>query len=184
MPMMYFSILIDFVNSFLQHGAVLTALLASLALLGISVLRYAKGIMHDLLTWMHRVEEQVTNLEKAWTAPNGHLIDHSACFGGVRDCLDEIRAIAKRFDKVFMEHHEDTKRIAHEDHWKNCEIERCPQLLHIHTRLSEVIRITEDLAERAEESRAETREAINIYMRRFDDFASHAIAALRRNGWD
>ena len=131
---------------------------------------------------MLHIEEQVTKLEKAWTQPNGNVVSHSACVTAVRECLDHVREIVTRFDAVFMEHHEISKRIANEDHWKNCELERCPQLHRLHSQLSQAIRVTEELAARADESRAQTREAIHVLMRRFDDFASHAIAALRRNG--
>lgn len=180
--MFYFGLILDYINATLNHGAGLTIFLTLIVILGIVACRYARSLVGRISEWMQHLEEQVAKLEKAWTPPNSDVVSHSACVTAVRECLDHVREIATRFDAVFMEHHEAAKRVANEDHWKNCELERCPQLHRIHSQLNEAIRITKELAARADESRAQTREAIHVLMRRFDDFASHAIAALRRNG--
>jgi hypothetical protein len=178
----YFGLILDYINATLNHGVGVTLFLTLVVVLGIFACRFARSLVGRIAEWMEHLEEQVAKLEKAWTLPDGSVVSHSACVTAVTESLREMREIATRFDAVFMEHHEATKRIANEDHWKNCELERCPQLHRLHFQLNEANRMTEELAARADESRAQTREAMHVLMRRFDDFASHAIAALRRNG--
>jgi len=68
------------------------------------------------------------------------------------------------------------------DTWRDCPLERCGPLKPIADGLADLREKLIALHQEAREDRAETREAIHIVMRRFDDFASHAIAALRKNG--
>lgn len=131
-----------------------------------------------------RLGDQVDRLEKAWTGPNGKMLDQSACLTDAHTTLAEIRQIATRFDSVFMQHVKDTERVAQEDHWKNCPVEKCPHLQRFSDKIDGIAEDIADFAEEAKFSQESTQEAIGVIMRRFDDFASHALAALRNSKTD
>lgn len=106
---------------------------------------------------------------------------HAAQF---QSLLTEIREAVTRFDGVFVKHVQDTERLSNEDHWKSCQLDKCPYLLKFFNKLEGVAQETRDFAEAARLSREQTRELISILMRRLDDLFVQQIALLRRNGWD
>jgi hypothetical protein len=138
-------------------------ILPGLALGSFLAFKYVKS-------WALRVYDLFEKMEK-----------HTAQF---QSMLAEIREAVGRFDGVFLKHVEDTERLGNEEHWKNCQVDKCPYLLKFFNRLEDIAQETRDFAEAAKLSREQTRELITILMRRLDDLFVQQIAVLRRNGCD
>jgi len=109
----------------------------------------------------------------------GALKEHSDEFSTL---VGEVRAALSRFDCGFSQHVEDTERLSHDDHWKSCQVDKCPYLHKFFTQLVDTEQMIVKFSDEANASRERTHESINVMMRRFDDFAVQAIAAFRRNG--
>lgn len=120
---------------------------------------------------------------KAWALRIYDLLEkmenHSSQFPMM---LAEVREAVARFNGVFIKHVQDTERLGNEDHWKSCEMDKCPYLQKFFNRLDNVADETRDFAEAAKLSREQTRELIRVLMRRLDDLFVQQIAVLRRNG--
>lgn len=80
------------------------------------------------------------------------------------------------------QHLADSERVASEEHWKNCQVDKCPYLSKFFEELRDTRQIIEHFSGDAQTSRAETRTAIDTIMRRFDDFAVAMLSLSRKNG--
>jgi len=154
----------DMLEAIQAYGLFVTfVVIPGLALASLLAVRYVKS-------WAIRAYNLFEKIEK-----------HAAQF---QSMLAEIREVVGRFDGVFVKHVEDTERLASEEHWKSCQLDKCPYLLKFFNKLEGIAQETRDFAEAAKLSREQTRELISILMRRLDDLFVQQIAVLRRNGWD
>ena len=99
-----------------------------------------------------------------------------------QELFDKIDAVLERFDGGFMSHVEDTKRAADEEHWKSCQIDRCPYLQKFFESLRDVDEHILHYAKECERSHRESTEAMTIILRRQDELFSAILGWVRKNG--
>lgn len=121
-----------------------------------------------------RVKSWVDDKFEVFKALKGHADEFSTL-------VEEVRGALTRFDSGFSQHVEDTERLSHEDHWKSCQVDKCPYLHKFFAQLEDTEQMIVKLSDEAKASQAQTRADINTIMRRFDDFASAALNLARRN---
>lgn len=96
--------------------------------------------------------------------------------------FEDIKEIVKRFDYVFMQHVEDTERIASEEHWKFCQMDKCPYLQKYFEELRDQTQLINHFHENIKSSYKSMKESNSIMMRRLDDFSAAVMTWYRRNG--
>ncbi|MBI4962511.1 MAG: hypothetical protein HY913_04480 [Desulfomonile tiedjei] len=131
--------------------------------------RYVLHLRDKVQNYLTNVEQRIEKITDAWVK-NGKVVDQSVLTDEMRQAVQEIREINQKFDDVFMCHVEDTKRLADEEIWKHCPIERCPNLSQVLTFLEQVNRELKEFATEAQESRVQTRSSISDISTRIDKF--------------
>jgi hypothetical protein len=95
----------------------------------------------------------------------------------------EVHSLMLTLTDGYENHIEDTKRMADEELWKHCPIERCPNLQKVITFLETINRELKDFAESAKESKSATQDSIVEVSSKIDNFinglGSEFIATLR-----
>ena len=119
---------------------------------------------------------------KSWLDKQANLFEklNSNC-DIFTDMVEEIRGRAERVDGLIIKLSEDTERIASEEHWKSCTVDRCPYLQKFYSELKGATHLIQTFSDEARVSREGTKEAVNTMMKRIDDFAIAVIAALKKN---
>jgi hypothetical protein len=116
-----------------------------------------------------------------------HIVVVEAHVQDLPGLVNEIRETNKVFHETFKRHVEDTDRLNSEEHWKHCQVDRCPYLQKHFAEHGEALRDVVDMIRQfsgdATASRQFTQESINTIMRRFDDFATAMLALSRKNGF-
>lgn len=95
----------------------------------------------------------------------------------------EIYALVQSFSDNYQDHIYDTKRMADEELWKHCPVERCPNLQKVINFLEQISRELKDFADSAKDSRSTTQASITDVSEKIDKFinglGSEFIMTLR-----
>lgn len=101
----------------------------------------------------------------------------------IKTQVEPIHGIVKAFNDSQMDHILDTKKMADEELWKHCPVERCPNIQKVINFLEQISREIKEFSDTAKESRGATQASISDVSAKIDTFIHNLggefIATLR-----
>jgi hypothetical protein len=150
----------------------------SLLLLTIIVIWTWRLIKKQTQTWRGLINKADANLDFL----GGTSKNKDGSIYSLQERLESINIIKSNLDELTelcQEHFNTTDKIASQEHWKNCPIEKCPNL---HVLLYEVKELTSQMKEfktQTEEYRSKNDISINSLVSRIDAMLIEVIAFLK-----
>lgn len=136
----------------MDYGAFAVLLFISAALGVLFIFRYINQFSDQL----KKMSDTVDIMGKAIVNEKGNPIATYDVLSSIKQELSLLRDDFEEHSTSAADHYKDVERIAGDEHWKNCSIDKCPLMSNIFVKLDKVLDRFDQFDKLAEDSRKNT----------------------------
>jgi len=167
--------LVGFGKFWAEYGGVaaVIVLLAFVAVL--FLLRY----FHATLKRLNTAADLIEKIAISHMTADGEPIRHFEQYATFRDLVVETKTLLQEHDDNAQRHYGDVERLSSDDHWKNCNVDKCPNLKNLLMTFANMVQRFEVFEVAATADRKRTYESLDVLAHELQALGREFIATLR-----
>jgi hypothetical protein len=154
----------------------------------LAALLVVTGVIGAFLIWgrfrniADRLQDTVKKIDHICVAisnDNGDPVVHHLLLMEIQKALTLLTRECESHINEAGKHYSDVERLASEEHWKNCDVSRCPNLQNILLALQGMVNNFSSFEDQAKESRNNTTTSLETIRCQISDLTRDILATLR-----
>ena len=167
--------LVGFGKFWAEYGAIAGVIV----LLAFAALAFFIHYFHTTLTRFNSATKLIEKIAKAHLNSEGEPIRHHEYHATIRDLAIEIKTLVESHDSQALRHYDDVQRLSSEEHWKNCNVDKCPNLQTLLFNFANMVQRFEVFEVAATADRKRTYESLDVLAAELQALGREIIATLR-----